>query len=328
MTVLRWGVLSSAKIAREKVIPAMANEPRRLVAVSSRSQTQATLIAKAHGFSRAYASHQALIDDPEVDAVYIPLPNDLHVEWAIRAVNAGKHVLCEKPMAMNLGELTPLIVAAEQQGVVVAEAFMVRHHPQWHLVRDLIAGGELGKVHAIHGVFSYYNDDPDNIRNRVETGGGALYDIGVYPIVTSRFALGQEPISVLARIRRDPRFGTDFVTSGILSFADTECTFTVSTQAAPHQSMRFFGSEATLTVPTPFIAAPDVSAAITIEDKDGARRLEVPACNQYRLQTEAFERYVAGNEQNPFPLADSVKMAEIIDALFLSAADERWVTLS
>ena len=328
MTALRWGVLSSAKIGREKVIPAMSDQPDRLFAISSRSQKQADAVAKAHGFSRAYASHVALIEDPDVDAVYIPLPNDLHVEWAMRAVNAGKHVLCEKPMALNAEELTPLFDAAERQGVIVAEAFMVRHHPQWHLIRDLIARGELGKVHAIHGVFSYYNDDPDNIRNRVETGGGALYDIGVYPIVTSRFALGQEPRSVLAKARRDPRFGTDYLTSGILGFADTECTFTVSTQAAPNQSMQFYGSKATLTVPTPFIAAPDVPAVITINDEHGTREIALPVCNQYRLQTESFERYVAGELRNPFPLTDAIQMTRIIDALFLSAAEERWVTLS
>ncbi|HEU4673512.1 MAG TPA: Gfo/Idh/MocA family oxidoreductase, partial [Candidatus Limnocylindrales bacterium] len=219
MDELRWGILSTARIGRENVVPAIQAAARcRVVALASRDAERGRAIAADLGIDRVHASYEALLADPDVDAVYIPLPNHLHVEWSIAAARAGKHVLCEKPLALTAADADRALEAADDAGVRLMEAFMYRLHPSWRAVRELVASGRIGELVAVQSWFSFFNDDPANIRNVRAYGGGALYDVGCYCVNLSRMLFGAEPRRVEASIERDPVTGVDVLTSGLLEF--------------------------------------------------------------------------------------------------------------
>jgi len=333
MKPLKWGVVSTAKIGLEKVLPAMAASPDcEIVAIASRDRARAESAARKLGIPKAHGSYEDLFADPEVEAVYNPLPNHRHVPVSIQAIEAGKHVLCEKPLGMTAGELAPLIAARDRAGVVVAEAYMVRHHPQWLRARALIREGAIGELRAVQAAFSYFNDDAGNIRNQTETGGGALYDIGVYPIVTARYLFGAEPRRVLGLIERDPAFGTDRLTTGVLDFEAGQASFVCSTQMAPYQRVQAFGTRGRIEIEIPFNAPPDWPCRLYVDngaalDGSSARTETFETCDQYRLQGGAFARWVRDGAAVEFPLEDSVDNMNVVDALFESARDRRWIDI-
>jgi predicted dehydrogenase len=316
-----WGVL--------KVIPAMRKSPWcEIRAIASRSQASADAAAKRSGIPVAYGSYAALLADPEIEAVYNPLPNHLHVPLTLQALQAGKHVLCEKPISMSAAELEPLRAAIGDR--LVMEAFMVRFHPQWQRVRALIAGGEIGEPRAVQVFFSYFNDDPGNIRNQADIGGGALYDIGCYAIVAGRFMFDAEPQRVIALVDRDPALRTDRTTSALLDFgAGRRLDFTVSTQCLRHQRLNVVGTRGRIEVPIPFNAPQDEAMRILIDtdgalDGSGVRSETLPPCDQYMLQGEAFSRAVRGELALPYGLDDAARNMRIIDALLRSERTGTW----
>ena len=326
MERVRWGVLGAAKIAVEKVIPAMQRgEWAQIAAVASRDLGRARRVADALGIARAYGSYEELLADPDVEAVYNPLPNHLHLPWSVAAAEAGKHVLCEKPVAMNAQEARALLRARDRAGVKIQEAFMVRTHPQWLGAREVIGSGRIGELRAAACAFSYYNRDAGNIRNRAEMGGGALMDIGCYPINLSRFVFDAEPRRVLGHVERDPDWGVDRLTSAVLDFGGAAATFTCSTQLAPYQRVQFFGTRGRIEVEVPFNAPNDRPTRIFIVDGDGrVETREFPACDQYTIQGDLFSRAVRENSAQPVPLEDAVANMATIDAVFRSAESGRW----
>jgi predicted dehydrogenase len=326
---VRWGVLGVAKIAVEKVIPAMnRGEESEVIAIASRDLTKAQRAAEDLRLSKAYGSYQELLSDPKIEAVYNPLPNDLHVPWTETAAEAGKHVLCEKPLALSADEAKHLIGVRDRTGVKIEEAFMIRTHPQWLGVRDLIQEGRVGELRAIQGFFSYYNSDPQNIRNIPHMGGGGLMDIGCYPITTSRFVLAQEPMKVIGLMESDPDMHIDRLTSGIMQFPSVQSSFVCSTQLVPHQRMNFFGTKGRIEIEIPFSAPPDRPCRILIDDGDllGRNREEVefPVCDQFTVQGDLFSKAVREDSQPPVSLEDSVKNMSVIDAFVRSANSGRW----
>lgn len=324
--MLRWGILSTAKIAREQQIPAIqAADGSRLAAIASRDEWRARALADQCGAPDAFGSYEAMLESDRVDAVYIPLPTAHHVEWALKAVHAGKHVLVEKPLALKAAEIEPLITARDEAGVVVAEAFMVRYHPQWDQVRDWIEAGRIGRLLHVQAAFSYFNDDPANMRNVPELGGGALPDIGVYPIVATRLVTGAEPVSAVAHVERDPRFGTDRFADCTVSFADFRLSFYVSTQAAARQFMTFHGTDGFIEVEAPFNVGLYGDPAIRLHDRShaSAEIRRFPGVNQYRRQVEAFSAKVAGRNAPSFTLEESVLNQRVVDALFRSETSGR-----
>ncbi len=322
---VRWGVLGAARIARLKVIPALRQSAVcEVVALASRSLETARQAATAAGIPRAYGSYEELLADPEVDVVYNPLPNHLHVPWSIRAVQAGKHVLCEKPVALSAAEARALLAARDRAGVLVQEAFMVRAHPQWIAVRDLVRGGRLGELRAIQAFFSYSNRDPANVRNRPGMGGGGLLDIGCYPVNLSRFLFEEEPRRVLALMERDPDFGVDRLTSGLLDFGRGQCAFTCATQLAPYQRVHVLGTTGRIEVEVPFNAPSDQPCRILLDVDGGPATLAFEACDQYTLQADLFSAAVREGRPAPVPLEDAVANMEVLDALLRSAATGTW----
>jgi predicted dehydrogenase len=326
MTKVRWGVLGVARIAVNRVIPGMqAGERCEIAGIASRDGERARDAAKQLGIPKAYSSYEEMLADPAIDAVYNPLPNHLHVPWSIRAAEAGKHVLCEKPIGLNAAEARQLIAARDRTGVVMGEAFMVAAHPQWHRVIELVRGGRIGRLLSAVGTFSYFKLDAGNIRNKPEYGGGALYDIGCYPIKTSRMVFGEEPLRVSAAIARDPRFGIDMLTSAVLEFPSGHCVFTCSTQIALQQSMRFYGTHGRIEPEIPFNARPGGTARVIIDDGrdlNGGGQVveEIPACDQYTLQGDHFSRAIQEGGLPPVPLEDALRNMAVIDAVFRSAA--------
>jgi predicted dehydrogenase len=317
---VRWGVLGVAKIATVKVIPAMQRgEWSEVVAVASRDGRKAEEAAEQLGIPKAYGSYEELLSDPEVEAIYNPLPNHLHVPWSIKAAEAGKHVLCEKPIAMSVAECRSLIEARNRTGVKIGEAFMVRTHPQWLRARELVRSGEIGELRSIMGAFSYFNRDPKNIRNVPEYGGGSLMDIGCYPITTSRFLFGKEPVRVQCQAELDPDMGTDRLTSAILEFPGGHSVFTCSTQLVPYQRMQILGTSGRIEIEIPFNAPPDRSSRLRVDNGADRRTEEFPACDQYTLQGDCFSRAIRDGGEVPVPLEDAIRNMAVIEALFLSA---------
>ena len=328
--MFRWGVLSTAKIGREHVIPAICNaENGVLAAIASRDEGKARALADRFGAPHAFGSYEALLASDTVDGVYIPLPTSQHVEWAAKAAEAGKHVLVEKPLALNAVEIEPLIEIEKRTGVVISEAFMVTYHPQWAKVRDLIAEGAIGRLRQVQGAFSYFNTDPSNMRNIPELGGGALPDIGVYPTVTTRFATGKEPLSVSATVERDPKFGTDIYADIRAKFDGFELAFYCSTQMALRQEMTFHGDKGFITVHGPFNAGNYDHAWISLHNAghDGALIFRFPGVDQYRLEVEAFARKVAGEDLPVFTLSQSVLNQKFIDAAYRAGESGGWETV-
>ena len=330
MAKLRFGVLGAAKIAREKVIPPLMRAARcEVVALASRDAARAAEVAGRLGIARSYGSYEQLLADPAIDAIYNPLPNHLHVPWTIKAAEAGKHVLCEKPIGLDAGECATLIEARDRTGVVIQEAFMVRTHPQWLRARDLVRGGRIGELKAIHGHFSYHLVDPANVRNVAEWGGGGLLDIGCYPINTSRFVTGREPTRVAALIERDPATGIDRLGTAILDYGPVQCCFQYATQLVPRQTMQFFGTKGRLVVEVPFNAPPDVPTILTLYEGPGlgdkvAESVEIAVCDQYGIMGDAFAAAVLDGTPQPVPLEDSLANMKVIDAVFRAAANGSW----
>lgn len=329
---VRIGVVSTAKIAREKVIPGFRTTPwLEVAAIASRNADTAKATAEALGIPVAHGSYEALFADPTIEAVYIPTPNDSHVDLTLAAARAGKHVLCEKPAAMNARDAERL--AALPPGIVYLEAFMVRYHPQWLKTRELVRAGAIGRVAAAQSFFSYFLDDPANIRNKPENGGGGLWDIGVYPIVTARFVFDAEPKRVIGLIELDETFGTDVLTSAILDFGEgRHLTFTVGTQTVPHQRVNVVGSTGRIEVLIPFNAPPMQETMIRLDRGKALGDAEIeeirlPACDQYGLQGEAFAKAIRGVEPLPYDQRDAVRMMKILDAIVESGKTGRWVSL-
>ena len=324
-----WGVLSTARIGIDLVLPAMRASPLiDLRAIASRSLEKAQRAAMALDIPRAYGSYDELIADPEIEAIYNPLPNHLHVPLTLQAAAAGKHVLCEKPIALTAAEAEPLRAAA--RGVRIEEAFMVRHHPQWQRVRELVRSGHIGTPRAVQVFFSYFNDDPGNIRNQPGIGGGALYDIGCYAILSGRYLFECEPQRAIALVDRDPALGTDRTTSALLDFGfGRQVSFTVSTQSCSHQRVNVVGTQGRIEIAIPFNAERGGAMRITLDrggalDGSGITTETLGAADQYRLQAEAFSRLVRGESAPSWGVDDAIAQMRVIDALWRSETSERW----
>ena len=327
---VRWGILSTAGIAVNKVIPAMQEgDWSEVLAIASRDIDKATRVAERLGIPKAYGSYEELLADGEIEAVYNPLPNHLHVPWTIRAAEARKHVLCEKPIGLNTEEAAQLLAVRDRTGMKIQEAYMVRSHPQWIATRDLIKSGRIGELRVINGFFSYFNQDPANIRNKVDIGGGAVMDIGGYPITLARFIFREEPLRVSALIERDPQLGIDRLTSAILEFSAGQASFTCSTQLVPYQRMQLCGTRGRIEVEIPFNAPTDKPTRIFIHDGvdlagSNPEVKEFPICDQYTIQGDLFSRAILENSTQAIPLEDAVKNMAVIDAIFRSATSAAW----
>jgi len=324
-----WGVVSTAKIGLKRVLPGMQkSELIEIRAIASRSAPAAREAAQALGIPQAYGSYEELFADPQIEAVYNPLPNHLHVPVTLQAAAAGKHVLCEKPIALTADEAERLRAAARK--VHIMEAFMVRFHPQWLRARELVRQGRVGTLRAVQMLFCYFNDDPRNIRNIAAIGGGALYDIGCYPIVAGRFLFDAEPQRAIALFDRDPGFGTDRLTSALVDFGDgRQLDCTVSTQCVPFQRTQICGSKGRIEIQIPVNAPQGVETRLSVDDGtalDGssARVETLAASDQYMLQGEVFSRAVRGEIELPYGVEDAVRNMRVLDALFRSEKSGRW----
>ena len=328
MKKLNWGILSTAKIGIEKVIPAMQQgKLSEIVAIASRTHESAREAAKNLKIPKAFGSYQDLLDDTSIDAVYIPLPNHMHVPWTIKALAANKHVLCEKPIALTATEAKELLKETEKfPHLKVMEAFMYRHHPQWIQALELINGGGIGMVKTIHSFFSYYNDDPENIRNMVDIGGGGLMDIGCYCISLARLIFDEEPQRVFGKIEYDPGFETDRICSGILDFVQGTSTFTCSTQLVPYQRVNVFGTKGRIEIEIPFNAPPDKPCKMLFQNNEIIEEIEIKICDQYTIQGDLFSLSVLKNEKVPTPIEDAVENMKVLEAVIQSAEKEEWCT--
>ena len=335
MKKVRWGVLGAASIAVRRVIPGMKHcELCEITGIASRDLSRAQDAAKNLGVARAYGSYEEMLSDPEIDVVYNPLPNHLHVPWTIKAAEAGKHVLCEKPLSMDAAEGEQLLAVRDRTGVKIGEAFMVATTPQWVRLREIVRSGEIGELRAVSAFFSYTNLDPANIRNIPEYGGGGIMDIGCYPIFTSRFVSGQEPRRVVAIVERDPKLGTDRLASAILDYPFGQAAFTCSTQISPHQFMspvcRHQGPRGALEIP--FNTLNDRPMRVIFDDgRDligtGRRVEEFGPVDQYTIQGDEFSKAVLGQGEVPVPLETALGNMRVIDAVFKSAATGNWETV-
>ena len=321
--LLRWGVLSTAKIGIEKVIPATVAAARcEVVAIASRDLGRAESAASGLGIARAFGSYEDLLGDPDVDAVYNPLPNHLHAEWTIAAARAGKHVLCEKPLATNAAEAERMIQVCEAEGVLLMEAFMYRLHPTWEAVRASLASGRIGQLRAVQSWFSYFNDDPNDIRNQLDAAGGALYDIGCYCVNLSRMLFGAEPIRVQGTVTRDPVTGVDTLTSGILDFDNGIASFTCSTRAEPDQRVHIYGTEGRISLEIPFNIPWDrptrvfVTAGGDPPVRPETEVLTFDPANEYSIQAERFAAAALDGGPVPIPPSDAVDNLRVIEELF------------
>lgn len=324
--MFRWGILSTAKIGREQLIPAIVDaENGVLSAIASRDEKKARALADRFGAPLAFGSYEAMLESDAIDGVYIPLPTSQHIEWAIKAADAGKHVLVEKPLALDAGDIAQVIAARDRNKVLICEAFMVVYHPQWIKVRDLVQSGAIGRLRYVQGAFTYYLKDPDNMRNRPELGGGALPDIGVYPTVSTRFVTGTEPQRVQATVERG-EFGTDSYSSIRADFGGFELAFYLSTEMANRQLMVFHGDKGFIEVHGPFNAGLYDHHRVSLHNQNHTEEtlFRFPGAQQYRLQVEAFARAAQGSGERVFLLEDSVKNQKLIDAIFKAGMSGNW----
>ena len=333
MKKVRWGVLGVARIATVKVIPAMQRGTlSEIVGIASRDRAKAVEAARELGIPKAYGSYEEMLADPEIEAVYNPLPNHLHVPVSIQAAEAGKHVLCEKPIAMNAPETLQLIAARDRTGVVMGEAFMVQAHPQWMRVVELVRSGAIGTLRSAVCSYGYFKLDAENIRNIREFGGGGLMDIGCYPIKVSRMVFGEEPRRVSATIVRDPRFGNiDMMTTALLEYPSGHCIFTCGTQVVANQSVQFLGTKGRITLDIPFNALPNEISRLRIDDGSdlaggGVKVEEIAPCDQYTLQGDLFSKAVREGGAPPVPLEDAQRNMAVIDAVFRAGESGNWET--
>jgi predicted dehydrogenase len=327
---VKWGVLGVAGIAVRKVIPAMQkSEWSEVTAIASRDLGKAQRAARELGIAKACGSYKELLKDKEIEAVYNPLPNHLHVPWTTKAAEAGKHVLCEKPIALNAAEAETLLEVGKKTGVNIGEAFMVKTHPQWLRTRELVRGGRIGELRAIVTIFSYFNRDPENVRQKPEWGGGGLLDIGCYPITLSRFLFGEEPVRVSGTLEIDPEFRVDRLTSAVLEFPSGQSIFSCGTQSAYYQRVQLLGTKGRIEVEIPFNAPNDRPLRLIVDDcKDllgGGITVEtIPTCDQYRIQGDVFSRAIREDTEVPVPLEDAIANMKVIDAIFRSAKSAKW----
>ena len=329
MQKLRWGVLSSAKIGREKVIPAIQSSLHgEVVAIASRTQESADHAAKELGLKYPYGSYDALLADPNIDAIYNPLPNHLHVPWSIKAIEAGKHVLCEKPLGLNTADVEKLITVAQQHPQLnVMEAFMYRFHPQWKTVKKLVREGSIGQVRSIHSYFAYNNHDINNIPNNLDWGGGALMDIGCYCISLSRFIYDEEPLRVLGQMTPYAGYDVDCFVSGMMEFADGNATFSVSTKSEAGQYVHIHGEQGSILMPLPFTPQAEASTHIILKRKDVREEIVQAPSDHYLNMADEFAQSVFAKESVPTPLSDALANMKIIDAIFASAKNSQWITI-
>jgi predicted dehydrogenase len=327
MDKVRWGIMSTAEIGAKKVIPAMQNITHcDIQALASLSLEKAKALATKLKIPRTFGSYEELLDCAEIDAVYIPLPNHLHVPWSIKALEAGKHVLCEKPIALSALEAQKLLDTSKKHPELkIMEAFMYRHHPQWQKARQLVASGEIGALQTIQSFFSYYNTDPNNIRNMASIGGGGLMDIGCYTISLSRFIFDAEPQKVCGLMEYDPQFDVDRLTSVLLDFGKGTSTFTCSTQLAPYQRVNIFGTRGRIEIEIPFNAPPDQPCKMWCQTQDQTEEISFPICDQYTIQGDLFSKAILNDTDVPTPLEDAVANMKVIDALVESAKIRSWI---
>lgn len=326
---VRWGILSTANIGLQKVIPGIQKSAHsEVVAIASRDLGRAQAAADTLGIAKAYGSYEELFADPDIDAIYNPLPNHLHVPMTVAAAKAGKHVLCEKPMSLSAADAQALRACPPDR--LVLEAFMIRFHPQWARAREIVRSGELGEIRSINAVFTYFNADPANVRNQADIGGGGIMDIGCYPITAARYLFESEPLRVVSLVERDPGFGTDRLASVLADFGGgRQLSFTCSTQTVPHQRVQVLGSKGKLEVIIPFNAPADERTAITVDtgapfDGSLARREILPAVDQYAEQAEAFALAVLGQSSLPWGIDDAIASMKVIDAIFASEKSGGW----
>ncbi len=326
---IRWGILSTAKIGTVQVIPAMQKgQFCAITAIASRNQQQAEQVAAELGIPRAYGSYEDLLADPEIDAIYNPLPNHLHVPWSIKAIEAGKHVLCEKPIGLSSAEGQQLLDCANAHPELkVMEAFMYRNHPQWQLAKQKVQAGEIGELRTIQSFFSYFNDDPDNIRNQKEIGGGGLMDIGCYPISLSRFIFDTEPQRVSGIVEYDETLGTDRLSSATLDFGTGTSTFTCSTQLNPYQRVHIHGTEGRVEIEIPFNAPIDRPCKVWLQKGTEVEELTLDICSQYTIQGDLFSQAILNNSPVPTPLSDAISNMKVIEAIFESDRSGSWTQL-
>lgn len=326
MGKVRWGVLGTASIALNKVIPALKrSEHCDVVALASRQLPRAVTASESLSIAKAYGAYEQLLADPDVEAVYIPLPNHLHVPWSLKALAAGKHVLCEKPIALDAGEAEELLTASRRfPRLKLMEAFMYRHHPQWVRARQLIEQGAIGELKTVHSFFSYFNENPDDIRNQPALGGGGLMDIGCYPVSLSRWLFQRQPWRVIASVEYDRRFRVDQLTSALMDFGDASATFTCSTQLVPHQRVAVYGTTGRIEIEIPFNAPPDRPCRMWVETPAGSEQVLLDVCDQYTVQGDLFSRAIRDDAPVPTPPEDAVGNMRVIDALFRSARNGNW----
>lgn len=327
---VRWGVLSTSQFALKLAVPGMQkSEWCDIQAIASRDRKKAEEAARTMGIPKAYGSYEELLRDPEIEAIYNPMPNHLHVPWSIKAAEAGKHVLCEKPLSVTVAEARELQRVQEKTGMKIGEAFMVRTNPQWLRARELVRSGRIGELRSIAGYFSYFNRDASNIRNNPDIGGGGLLDIGCYPITTSRLIYGEEPTRVVSLIERDPDMKVDRLASVILDFPSGHAIFTCSTQVVPYQRMNLIGTKGRIEIEIPFNAPNDRPCRIFIDDGGDLTGKTIstetfPVSDQYTLQGDLFSRAIRENLEVPVPVSDGVKNMAVIEAAFRSAESGRW----
>jgi len=330
MSTIRWGILSTAKIGTEQVIPAMQKgQYCEVTAISSRDIQKAREQATRLGISKACGSYEELIADPDIDAIYNPLPNHLHVEWSIKALQAGKHVLCEKPIGLSSEEGRRLVEAGKQHPELkLMEAFMYRHHPQWQKARQLVNDGAIGELRTINSVFSYFNTDGSNIRNMADIGGGALMDIGCYPISLSRFIFDAEPQRVSSTVEYDPEFKTDRLSSALMDFGRGTSTFTCSTQLVPYQRVHVFGTKGVVEIEVPFNAPIDRPCRMWLSKGLTDRtEFELDQCSQYTIQGDLFSQAILNDTPVPTPIEDAVANMVVIEAVVESGRTNNWVAI-
>ena len=330
MSKVRWGILSTSNFAQAKIIPALLKcDHVEVAAIASRDQARAYEAAGKFGIPKAYGSYEELLADPDIEVIYNPAPNHLHAPWSIKSLEAGKHVLCEKPIGLNAAEARQLLDASRRRPKLkVMEAFMYRHHPQWRCAKRLVEEGKIGELRTIHSLFSYFNTDPDNIRNKSEIGGGGLMDIGCYNISLSRFIFGGEPKRVLGALDYDPNFKTDRIASGILDFGRGTSTFTCSTQLAPYQRVNIYGDAGRVEIEIPFNAPPDRACKIWHETSKGVEEIAFDVCDQYAIQGDLFSLAVINDTPVPTPLGDAVANMKVIEALVESGQSATWIEIS
>ncbi len=331
MSKVVWGILSTANIGIKRVIPAiLAGQRGTIAAIASRDGDRAADVAARFGIARSYGTYEALLEDPKIEAIYNPLPNSLHVEWTVKALEAGKHVLCEKPIALNATEAQAIIAARDRSGKHVIEAFMVRFHPQWQRIRSLVREGRIGTVHALQSAFTFPVQNPANVRNQPALGGGSLYDVGCYPIVTARYVYGVEPERAIALVDRDPQLGVDQVTSGVMGFpGGGQLVFTSALNLALYQRVLILGTKGRIEVPVPFTPMKDHACRIIIDSGDSldgssATFEDFAPVDQYQLQCDQAAAVFRGEARQEFAIEDAIANMRVIDALYRSAESGRW----